>query len=118
MDEDLSLACAAFREAEVKEAGLIVVQDKALQRVMAVWPLVPRRLVSTPMMVAQGDWEGLWACVEVDVAALSAMCGLPGGYGPQAFARAKAIRLIYPDGSLHAYGKLAIQKVFKDAVQG
>ena len=36
----------------------------------------------------------------------------------QAFNRAKGLRLIYPDGSIHAVAKVVLQKRIKDAVQG
>lgn len=117
MDEDLALACDALRAEEVKEAALMVVQDKDLQRVLAVWPMVPRKLLADPLMASK-DWRGLWGCVEVDEEALMQMCGLPMGRAPLAFTRAKALRLIYPDGSLHAYGKAALLKLIKDALVG
>jgi hypothetical protein len=118
MDEDLALACDGYRAAEVKETALVVIQDKDLQRILSVWPLVGRRVFAQPLDVAPGDWTGLWDCVDVDLKGLEAVAGLPVGRGPMAYARAKALRLIYPDGTLHAYGKMAVQKLIKDALVG
>ena len=118
MQDDLALACEAWRQQEVRETALVVIQDKDLQRILAVWPLVGRQVVAEPLDVPALDWNGLWACVQVDVAGLEAVAGLPVGRGLAAYARAKALRLIYPDGTLHAYGKMAVQKLIKDALIG
>lgn len=117
-DEVLAQACAPYRDAEVKETALLVVQDKDLQRMLAVWPLVERRVVVDPYMAAEGGWAMLWTAVEVDEKGLWELCGLPTGRAPAAFARAKALRLIYPDGSVHHYGKMVVQKLIKDALTG
>lgn len=118
MHDDLVLACDAWRQHEVKETALVVIQDKDLQRILAVWPLIGRTVVSKPLDVPQMTWNGLWDCVEVDVSGLDAVAGLPVGRGLAAYARAKALRLIYPDGTLHTYGKMAVQKLIKDALVG
>ena len=118
MDEDLSLACDAYRAAEINETALVVIQDRDLQRILSVWPLVARRVVAQPLDVTLGDWPGLWACVEVDEAGLDAVAGLPVGRSKIAFNRARSLRLIYPDGTLHRYGKMAVQKLIKDALVG
>ena len=114
MQDDLALACEAWRQQEVKESALLVIQDRDIQRVLTVWPMVGRQVVG---MVAARAWSDLWACVEVDEVGLVQMAGLPSGRALAGFARAKAMRLIYPDGTLHKLGQAALQKLIKDAMQ-
>ena len=38
MQDDLALACEAWRQQEVKESALLVIQDRDIQRVLTVLP--------------------------------------------------------------------------------
>lgn len=117
-EEALALACAPYRAAEVRETALMVVQDKDLQRVLAVWPLVDRLVMADPQEAGKEGWERLWSAVVVDEKGFEALCGLPTGRAPAALSRAKALRLIYPDGTVHQYGKMVVQKLIKDVLTG
>ena len=94
----------------------LVVEDKALQRILAVWPLVQR--VEKPAAHDLANFERLWLAVEFDEREVVDLSGLQSGPGIAALRRAKGLRLIYPDGSVHQYAKLVLQKVVKDALQG
>jgi len=114
---DLKQACASLRESENREVAALVVQDKALQRVLAVWPMVRRE--ELPLAVT-GDmsFADLWSTVRFDEREAVDLAGLPTGNGIAAFRRAKALGLIYPDGTIHQLASAVLRKVVKDALQG
>lgn len=109
-----------WRSLEVKETAALVVQDKALQRVLAAWPMVPVTDSGIPCFAPDdaGSWDAVWSGLQVELALLASLAGLQQGPAVQAFNRAKGLRLIYPDGSIHAVAKVVLQKRIKDAVQG
>ncbi len=109
-----------WRSLEVKETAALVVQDKALQRVLAAWPMVPVTDSGIPCFAPEdaGSWDAVWSGLQVGLAQLASLAGLQQGPAVQAFNRAKGLRLIYPDGSIHAVAKVVLQKRIKDAVQG
>lgn len=112
---DLKSVCDSLRASEVKEVAALVVQDKALQRVLAVWPMVRRE--ELPGVTADMSLADLWGAVRFDEREAVEFSGLPSGVGISAFRRAKGLGLIYPDGSVHHYAKLVLQQVVKDALQ-
>lgn len=113
---DLKSVCDSLRASEVKEVAALVLQDKALQRILAVWPMVRRE---ESLSVGAGlSLDALWSAVRFDEREVVDFSGLPTGVGIAAFRRAKGLGLIYPDGSVHQYAKLVLQKVIKDALQG
>lgn len=110
-----------WRSREVKETAALVVEDKALQKVLAAWPTVPlRRMADDAAESRNADgaesWDALWQTVHVDLAEVATLCGLQPGPAVLAFNRARALRLIYPDGTLHAVAKVVLQKRIRDAV--
>lgn len=113
---DIKQACDSLRASENREVAALVVQDKALQRVLAVWPMVRRE--ELPQAVT-GDmsFADLWGAVRFDEREAVDLTGLPSGVGIAALRRAKGLKLIYPDGSVHQYSKLVLQQVVKDALQ-
>lgn len=112
-------ACEQWRAREEKEVAAIVLQDKDLQRLLAVWPSAsvgPGDF--SALDDARSDWRALWRCVAVDEPALHEMTGLPLGLAKVTYTRAVALRLIYPDRSVHTFAKLVLQKLLRDALQG
>lgn len=109
-----------WRSLEVKETAALVVQDKALQRVLAAWPMVLVTDSGIPCFAPEdaGSWDAVWSGLKVELGLLASLAGLQQGPAVQAFNRAKGLRLIYPDGSIHAVAKVVLQKRIKDAVQG
>lgn len=106
--------CDSLRASEVKEVAALVVQDKALQRILAVWPMVRRE---EPSVVGAGlSLDELWGAVRFDEREAVDFSGLPSGVGLSALRRARGLGLIYPDGSVHQYAKLVLQKAVKDAL--
>lgn len=107
-----------WRSREVKEAAALVVEDKALQKVLAAWPMVEIAERGFPelSMGRSEVWDTVWSGLDVDVAGLAALAGLQEGLAVQAFKRARGLRLIYPDGTLHAVAKVVLQKRIRDAV--
>lgn len=111
---DLKSICDSLRSSENREVAALVVQDKALQRILAVWPMVRREEVS---VVDSGlSLNEIWGAVRFDEREAVDFSGLPSGIGFSAFRRAKGLGLIYPDGSVHQYAKLVLQKQVKDAL--
>lgn len=109
-----------WRSLEVKETAALVVEDKALQKVLAAWPMVPVRRMADDAAASHladdAGWDALWQTVHVDPAEVATLCGLQPGPAVLAFNRARALRLIYPDGTIHAVAKVVLQKRIKDAV--
>lgn len=113
---ELKSACTSLRESENREVAALVVQDKALQRILAVWPMVKR---DEPCSVGSGlSLDELWDAVRFDEREAVELAGLPTGNGIAAFRRAKALGLIYPDGSIHQLAGAVLRKAVKDALQG
>lgn len=106
----LEEAVAALRADEVKETAALVLGDKALQRVLAAWPRVPRTVDETAI-----DPADPWAAVRVDESQLGELCGLQQGPALLTLRRARALGLIYPDGTLHSVARWVLQRLIKDA---
>ena len=111
---DLKSACDSLRGSENREVAALVVLDKALQRIISVWPMVRRVENTVPHDLA--NFDRMWMAVEFDEREVVDLSGLPSGLGISALRRAKGLRLIYPDGSVHHYAKLVLQQVVKDAL--
>lgn len=109
-----------WRSLEVKETAALVVEDKALQKVLAAWPMVAVVDSGIPCFAPEdaGSWDAVWSGLKVSLDALASLAGLQQGPAVQTFNRAKGLRLIYPDGTIHAVAKVVLQKRIKDAVQG
>lgn len=92
----------------------LVLRDKALQSVIACWPMVKRSIPDvgfdedTPLDV-------LWGWVKFDEREVVELSGLSTGVALAALRRAKGNRLIFPDGSVHHWAKLVLQQVVKGA---
>lgn len=109
-----------WRSLEVKETAALVVEDKTLQKVLAAWPMVGVADGGIPCFAPDdaGSWDGVWSGLKVSLESLASLAGLQQGPAAQAFIRAKGLRLIYPDGTIHAVAKVVLQKRIRDAVQG
>lgn len=116
----LSTAIERFRAGENKETAAILLQDKDLQRLLAAWPQAPLEAVSPLPWGSAGpaDWPALWQGVRLGEATLIEMTGLQPGRARVALRRAIALHLVYPDGTLHHYARLVLQKLLKDALTG
>lgn len=104
-----------FRALEVKETAALVLTDKNLQRLLGVWPMVPRHVGAVE---ASMTWEQVWSAVETDMTVLAELADMNAGMAALTLRRAVGLRLVYPDGSLHGMGKMVLQKSIKDALQG
>lgn len=116
----LQAACEAWRAREEKETAAIVLTDRDLQRVLAAWPMAGRAVVcELPFFAPEAvpEWDALWRCVAVDERGLMELSGLASGRALVAYRRARGLRLIYPDGSLHQVAKMVLQKQLKDALK-
>ena len=114
---DIKQACDSLRAAENREVAALVVQDKALQRVLAVWLMVRRE--ELPQAVT-GDmsFADLWGAVRFDEREAVDLTGLPSGVGIAALRRAKGLQLIYPDGSVHRLASAVLKKAINDMLSG
>lgn len=107
----------AWRAREEKETAAIVLTDRDLQRVLAAWPMAPRATLVADLPSDAG-WPALWQAVQIDLPALYDMTGLPSGRAVVAWRRAVALRLVYPDGTIHRVARIVLQKLLQDAIQG
>lgn len=112
---DIKSACDSLRASENKEVAALVVQDRAVQRILAVWPMVRREVVAVP---DGAGWDELWKCCSFDGREVVELSGLQVGPGMAALNRARGLRLIYPDGSIHQVSKLVLQKLVRDVLNG
>ncbi len=113
---DIKQACSRLKENENKEVAALVVQDKALQRIISVWPMVRRE--ELPQVAGDMSLADLWETVRFDEREAVELSGLATGSGLSCFRRAKALGLIYPDGTVHALAGAVLRKAVKDALQG
>lgn len=110
----LAEAVNRFREAENRESASLVLRDRALQAVIACWPMV-HRSVPDADIPASLSLDQLWSLVSFDEREVVELSGISSGLALSAFRRAKGNRLIYPDGSVHHLAKVILQKMIKDA---
>lgn len=110
----LQAACEAWRGREDQAAAAIVLQDKDLQRIIAVWPVAP--IEPRQACAPDAGWVDLWAAVAVDERALCELTGLSTGRALVAYRRACGLRLIYPDGTVHRVAQLVLKKLLHDAM--
>lgn len=113
-------ALALFKAEENNEVAALTLNDKGLQAILACWPMVQRRIPDA--LPARGGmcdvWSLLWSIVEFDEREVVELSGLPTGIAIAAFRRAKATRLIYPDGGVHKVARGVLQKLIRDALNG
>lgn len=107
-------AVERLRKEENREVAALVLRDRALQAVVACWPLV-RRSVLPEAVAEECSPDALWDLVQFDEREVVELSGLPSGLALSALRRAKGNRLIYPDGSVHQLAKVVLQKMIKDA---
>lgn len=103
------------RADENKEVASLVLRDRALQAVIACWPMVRRQAPDeTPGDVF--DLDALWGMVAFDEREVVELSGVSAGLAIAAFRRARGNRLIYPDGSVNQTAKVVLQGLIKRAV--
>ncbi|QZA80839.1 hypothetical protein [Deefgea piscis] len=109
----ISAIAAEFRIREARdiEATLLMLEDRGLQKLIAVWPNVEINIVNEP---EDKEWKSLWACVAYSEADIADLTGLDLGPIKVLLRRAIALHLIYPDGSVHVFAKTALQQRIKD----
>lgn len=113
---DIKQACNLLRAKENKEVAALVVQDKALQCMLSIWPMVRRE--ELPNVTADMSFADLWATIKFDEREAVELSGLTSGLGLATFRRAKGLCLIYPDGTVHQLASAVLRKTIKDALQG
>lgn len=110
---DMKTACDALRASENKEVAAIVLQDRAVQRILAAWPMVRREVDDVP---GGAGWNEVWDCCRFDEREVIELSGLQIGPGMAALKRARGLKLIYPDGTLHQVAKAVLGKAIRDAL--
>lgn len=96
---------ARFVAQERPEQAAVLAHDRALVRLVAVWPQAEIEW-TPPEEVPDGLpawrlWQLLWAGATIDVAALAAQMDVEVDLVLRKLALAKAARLVYPDGTVH-----------------
>lgn len=106
-----SEAMEAFRREEQKEVALMIIEERTLRMLLAVWPLVPRQAPGPQDEVGTPDWSAAWELAPFDAAQVRKLAPM---VDVNVVRRAQALRLIYPDGSVHSLGRMAVQKMIHD----
>lgn len=101
-----------FRAAEPDEPLLFVRQDREMRRALAAWRMMAAAERPNDMAEVANTWEGLWDGVKVDFTRFADLLSTYEGHARHLFERARALRLIYPDGAVHAK---ALKIVLQDA---
>lgn len=107
---------APFKAAENKEVAALVLADSGLQKLLAAWPLAKVNCTSSPEEMVGLDWTALWDKVQIDETHLEALTGMQALKLRKLLQRAIALRLIYPDGSLHDMALMVVRKKVHDAL--
>lgn len=100
---------------ENKEVASLVLRDRALQAVIACWPMV-RRQAPDEIPGEVFDLDALWGMVAFDEREVVELSGVSAGLAIAALRRARGNRLIYPDGSVNQTAKVVLQGLIKKAV--
>lgn len=108
-------AVTAAKQDENKEVAALVLRDKALQSVIACWPMV-HRAVPADDVPPSLSLDQLWSLVQFDEREVVELSGAAAGLALAALRRAKGNRLIYPDGSVNQTAKVVLQALIKKAV--
>ena len=107
---------AAARASENKEVAALLLADTGLQKLCAAWHLA--RIEMSPDADDAADIDGVLGSMRVDAAHLATLTGMQAILVMKSLERAVALRLVYPDGSLHALVKTVLHKQIKDALSG
>jgi len=121
----LSAVLSEFKRNEVSGEVVSILRDDLLSSLAACWHTVRLSLpahhldreVETEGKTQQELWELLWRGVEPDMDGLLAALDRPPTIGLWTFQRARQLRCIYPDGSIHNWVKQFLSVAFAAAVQ-
>lgn len=93
---------------------MVPILEPALLMHAALW----QRVTVTRLTEPQAEtWEGLWACVKVDVEGLAMLMDVPNNKAAGVLRRLQALRVIYPDGSVPELVRKLINKRVQDALK-
>lgn len=62
--------------------------------------------------------DAVLACMHVDAGHMAQLTGMQMGGLMKAFERAQALRLVYPDNTIHGMGLMVVRKIIQDALAG
>ena len=97
------------------EDAIVTVLEPALLMYAAAWPRVTVKRIGEP---AADTWDGLWGCVKVDIDSLAMLLDVPNNKAIGIVLRLKALRVVYPDGTVPDLVRKVIQKRVTDALKG
>lgn len=107
---------APFKARENKEVAALVLADRNLQKMLAAWPMATLTCLDDPDGFVGLGWDAIWANVQVNETGLATLTGLQAMGVKKTLARALALRLVYPDGTIHEMALMVIRKQIKDAL--
>ncbi|MFH1571081.1 MAG: hypothetical protein ABIL09_24015 [Gemmatimonadota bacterium] len=92
-------------------------ENALLQTLVGVWPLV-RLEWEPPEEIPDGlaiwrRWDLLWRGATLDLADLAERMGVEEDLVRRVLTRAKAARLVYPDGRVHAYAAAVLEALMR-----
>jgi len=98
-----------------RESAALLLNDGVLLKYCVVFKQVrPRRVHDWP---EENTWPALWACVEVDVAAIATLADDVPAVALRNIERIKGLRLVYPDGTILQEVERLLEKRINEALK-
>lgn len=111
------LVLQEFKTQEVDEALTFVLEDGWLRRAIAAWAVLPGIRTPDRFKRTALDWGALWEGVDFSLELYAQHLDTYEGHARQLFDRARALMLIYPDGSLHEKAQRILRERVAAAVE-
>lgn len=106
-----------FKAREVDEAVLFVIEDGWLRRALVAWLAMPNIRRPRDYDITPVAWGALWEKVEFDLKIFADHLDTWEGHAKQLFERARALMLIYPDGTIHSKAQRLIRERVTEALK-
>lgn len=104
-----------FKNNEAAENIVPLVDDEELRNGIVAWKsVVIQYSDSDPCEDGKSQaqqWEWMWSKVKFDERAFAIVAGVPAQDAGKLFQRLKGLRLIYPDGTVHALAAQYLQSI-------
>lgn len=111
------------REAADVEGALVLASDKRLALVVSVWGKNPITPPHADIEITCGlpeesalAWRRLWEATEFRHQDVADLAGMNVGQARSLVERAIGLRLVYPDGTIHAMARKVLQQRLREAL--
>ena len=104
-----------FKASETEAALLFVIEDAWLREAEAARHVMPGVEPPDAATRVANAWDALWKEAQFDLVVYADLLDTFHGHARQLFERARALKLIYPDGTVHRGALRLIQERVTDA---